>query len=116
MSLEVIEERLNPLLSRREVRLLVHHPGTGTPDRITVRRLASDHFKTEIDNVYVRSISTRTGGSAALCKVEIYNSVTDADRLLPKHIKNRNLPLEQRAAKKEGESARAEQKTEQKAS
>ncbi len=102
--MEVVEEHLNPLLHRREAKLVVHHEGAGTPDRITVRKMASDHFKTGLDQVYVRSIATRTGGSSALCVVEVYEDVKSAG-VVPAYVKNRNLPKDQRVskAKKEAE-------------
>ena len=62
MSFEILEEKTNPVVGRKEAKLLVHHAGAGTPDRLTVRKLASDHFKTSYDRVFVKSISTRTGG------------------------------------------------------
>ncbi len=99
MSFEILEEKTNPVVGRREAKMLVHHQGAGTPDRLTVRKLASDHFKTSYDRVYVRSISTRTGGSSALCAVEIYEDAAAAKNLVPAYIKNRNLPKAERVSK-----------------
>ncbi len=99
MSLEVVDERVNPLLGRREVRLIVNHSGQGTPDRVTVRKLASQHYKTGTEQVYVRSIATRTGGSSAICKVEVYDKPEIAGKNVPGFVKNRNLPKEQRTSK-----------------
>ncbi len=99
MSFEILEEKTNPVIGRREAKLLVHHEGAGTPDRLTVRKLASDHFKTSFDRVYVRSISTRTGGSSALCAVEVYEDAVSAKNFVPAYIKNRNLPKAERVSK-----------------
>jgi ribosomal protein S24E len=98
MNFEVLEERLNPLLGRREAKIVVHHDGQGTPDRITVRKLASEHYKTDLDKVYVKSISTGTGQSAALCVVEVYNDAKSAE-VVAGYVKNRNLPKDQRVSK-----------------
>ncbi len=106
MSFEVVEEKTNLLMGRREAKLLVHHEGAGTPDRITVRKLASDHFKAHVDQVYVRSIATRTGGSSAVCMVEVYEDRKVAEKVVPAYIKNRNLPKEQRISKRKGEEAK----------
>ena len=102
MSFEVVEEDTNNLLGRREAKLVVHHEGAGTPDRLTVRKLASEHFKTPVDRVFVRSIATRTGGSSATCMVEIYQDEKSAD-IVPAYLKNRMLPKDQRVAKKKTE-------------
>jgi ribosomal protein S24E len=98
MSMEVLEERVNSLLHRKEAKLVVHHEGAGTPDRMTVRKMASDHYKTGMEQVYVRSIATRTGASSALCVVEVYDDIKSAG-IVPAYIKNRNLPKDQRVSK-----------------
>ncbi len=101
--MEVVEEHVNSLLHRREAKLVVHHEGAGTPDRMTVRKMASDHFKTGMDQVFVRSIATRTGGSSALCVVEVYEDLKSAG-IVPDYVKNRNLPKEQRVSKSKKEA------------
>src|SRR6266571_3747658 len=93
---------MNNLLGRREAKLVVHHEGAGTPDRLTVRKLASEHFKAPVDRVFVKSIATRTGGSSATCMVEIYEDAKSAD-IVPAYLKNRMLPKDQRVAKKKTE-------------
>jgi ribosomal protein S24E len=98
LSFEVVEEHTNNLLGRREAKLVVHHEGAGTPDRMTVRKLASEHFKATLDRVFVRSIATRTGGSSATCMVEIYTDAKAAE-IVPAYLKNRMLPKDQRVAK-----------------
>lgn len=98
MSMEIVEEKSNSLLHRREAKMVVHHEGAGTPDRLTVRKLASDHYKTGMDQVYVRSIATRTGGSSAMCVVEVYDDMKSTG-IVPAYIKNRNLPKDQRVSK-----------------
>jgi len=98
LSFEVVEEHTNNLLGRREAKLVVHHEGAGTPDRLTVRKLASEHFKAQLDRVFVRSIATRTGGSSATCMVEIYTDEKAAG-IVPAYLKNRMLPKDQRVAK-----------------
>ena len=102
MSVEIVSEHVNPLLGRKEAKLIVHHEGSGTPDRLAVRKIASDHFNTQQDKVFVRSVQTRTGGSSAVCQVEIYGDSKLADEIVPAYIKNRNLPKEQRVSRKKG--------------
>jgi ribosomal protein S24E len=99
LSFEVVEEHTNTLLGRREAKMVVHHEGAGTPDRLTVRKLASEHFKTPVDRVFVKSIATRTGGSSATCMVEIYADAKNAAEIVPAYLKNRMLPKDQRVAK-----------------
>jgi len=102
LSFEVVAEHTNNLLGRREAKLVVHHEGAGTPDRLTVRKLASEHFKAPVERVFVKSIATRTGGSSATCMVEIYTD-EKATGIVPAYLKNRMLPKAQRVAKKKSE-------------
>jgi ribosomal protein S24E len=102
LSVEIISEHVNPLLGRKDAKLIVHHEGSGTPDRLAIRKIASDHFKTQQDKVYVRSVRTRTGGSSAVCQVEVYGDSKLADEIVPAYIKNRNLPKGQRVSRKKG--------------
>ena len=102
MSVEIVSEHVNVLLGRKDAKLIVHHEGTGTPDRLAIRKIASDHFKTQQDKVFVRSVQTRTGGSSAVCRVEVYDDSKLAGQIVPAYVKNRNLPPGQRVSRKKG--------------
>ena len=102
MSVEILSEHVNPVLGRKDAKLIVHHEGTGTPDRLAIRKIASDHFKTQQDKVFVRSVQTRTGGSSAICQVEVYSDSKLAEKIVPAYVKNRNLPPGQRVSRKKG--------------
>jgi ribosomal protein S24E len=102
LSVEILSEHVNPLLGRKDAKIVVHHEGSGTPDRLAIRKIASDHFKTQQDKVYIRNIQTRTGGSSAICEVEVYGDSKVADKIVPAYIKNRNLPKDQRVSRKKG--------------
>lgn len=108
MNIEIVSEHNNPLLGRKDAKILIHHEGSGTPDRLAIRKIASDHFKASQEKIFVRHIQTRTGGSAAIAQVEIYDDPKVAVNNVPSYIKNRNLPKDQRVArKKKGEEAAA---------
>lgn len=108
MSIEIVNEHNNPLLHRKDAKIIVHHEGSGTPDRLAIRKAASDHFKAQQEKVFVRSVQTRTGGSSALAQIEIYDDSELAESIVPSYIKNRNLPKDQRVSrKKKGEEAPA---------
>jgi ribosomal protein S24E len=102
LSVEIISEHVNVLLGRKDAKLIVHHEGTGTPDRLAIRKIASDHFKTPQDKVFVLSVQTRTGGSSAVCQVEVYDDSKLAEKIVPAYVKNRNLPPGQRVSRKKG--------------
>src|SRR3989441_12518596 len=102
MSVEIISEHVNVLLGRKDAKIVVHHEGTGTPDRLAIRKIASDHFKTPQDKVYVRSVQTRTGGASAVSQVEVYTDSKLAEKIVPAYVKNRKLPPGQKGSRKKG--------------
>ncbi len=87
---EVIEDRYNPLIGRREVKLRLHHELKPTPPRITVRMSVANAFSTGLDRVYVRSIKTEYGIGISVAEVHIYDTRERALQFEPEYIIERN--------------------------
>jgi len=95
MEIKVISERYNPLLKRKEIIFQVHHEQTGgTPSRLEVRKALAEVLKTELDLVYVKKVSTRTGTLTAVGTANVYDSVEQAKFVEPEHVILRNSPPE----------------------
>jgi len=107
LNIEILTERLNPLIGRKETKFLVHHEEGGTPDRLSIRKIASEQFKIPADKIYVRTVRTRTGGSSAICEVEMYEDSKIAEKIVPAYVRNRNLPPNQRTSRKKGEEEKS---------
>ncbi len=87
---EIIEEKYNPLIKRREVYIKLSHIGKGTPSRGLVRKAVAEHYSTEIDRVYVRKIESEYGWGVTNIEVHIYDSPERAKMFEPEHIIKRN--------------------------
>ncbi len=87
---EIVMDRDNPLIGRREILLKLHHQGKPTPMRITLRMKLAEKFGADVKRVYIRSIQTEYGIGRSTVRVHIYRSVERALQFEPKHIIERN--------------------------
>lgn len=93
---QVMNERVNPLLGRREIEFIVHHKNAGTPSRYSIREYFSLNFNIPLEQVYVYSIDTRFGCGISRGIVHIYDTNDVAAKIVPTHIKIRNLKPDER--------------------
>lgn len=110
MDLKVKQDTYNPLLKRKEVSLEVEHEGQGTPSRVDLRKAVASKFSTKPENVYVIDVETKTGTQNALCQVEVYEDAETAQQTVPKYIRIRNLPPDERRQVREQEAKKEEGK------
>ena len=108
--MKVKQDTYNPLLKRKEVSLEVEHEGQGTPSRVDLRKAVASKFSTKPENVYVIDVETKTGTQNALCQVEVYEDAETAQQTVPKYIRIRNLPPDERRQVREQEAKKEEGK------
>ncbi|MBS7623315.1 hypothetical protein KEJ39_06540 [Candidatus Bathyarchaeota archaeon] len=99
MKAKVLHESRNPLFKRKEILVEIEHDDTGTPDRISVRKLLASQLEEKPEKIYVVKMEGKTGMSHSLCHVQVYETKELASQTLPEHILTRNLPPEEREAK-----------------
>jgi len=100
MKAKVIRENRNPILKRKEILVELTHDESGTPERLAARRFLASQLEERIENLYLTKVEGKTGADKSLCHVEVYETKELAEETLPKHILRRNLPPEERQAKK----------------
>jgi len=91
----------NPVLRRREVTFFADRGVAATPGLYNVRKQLAARYGAVEELVFVRRLETLTGTTRAVGEAEIYDSVEDAESLVPKYIVARNLADRHKA--KEGE-------------
>ena len=91
---EVLEERYNPLIKRKEVKLLLHHELQPTPMRFILRSLLAEAYGADISRVYVREIKTEYGWGVSRVTVHIYDTKERALQFEPKYVIERNGGVE----------------------
>jgi len=106
MEIEILSERYNPLLKRKEVVFQVKHEKTrGTPSRFEIRTKLAEILKVKLEQVYVRKVETKTGTMTALGEANAYDSTEQAMLIEPKFIIERNIPKEKAEETKKPEKA-----------
>ena len=94
MNIEVIQDRQNPLLNRRELDLIIIYE-SGTPKRDEVREEISKKFGVEKDRIIVEKMESLFGANKAKVHVHIYDTAEHARRYERKHILRRHGLLEE---------------------
>ena len=95
MEVNVISEKENILLKRKEVQFRVNHDLTGsTPSRLGIRKAVASALSKGTDVVFIRKFVTRTGTHMAFGVANIYDSADQAKLIEPEHIVKRNIPPE----------------------
>jgi len=87
---EIVEDKYNPLVKRRELIMVIHHVGKSTPMRINMRLAISEKYGVPIERVYVRNIKTEYGIGRSRARIHIYDTVERAKAFEPQHIIDRN--------------------------
>lgn len=94
MNIEVMRERRNPLLNRRELDLMIAYE-SGTPKRDEVREEVSKKFGVEKDRIIIEKMESIFGANKAIAHVHIYDTVEHAKKYERRHILRRHGLLEE---------------------
>ncbi len=104
MKVEVLTERENPLLKRKEVEALVEHVGKATPSRAELRKVFAEQYGVPIEHVIVVKIRTRYGTNKSFVRCHLYEDLSVAKVVEHKHL------LRKHEGEKGGGSSEAEEK------
>lgn len=105
MNTKILEDKKQPLFSRRLVFAEIDFGEGKTPSRADVRNEIARAAKAESKLVSIRKIGTEYGHRTAKVEAYVYASEADLAKSEPKHIQSRHAPK-----KAKGEAA--EEKTE----
>jgi len=61
MKIQVVTDKENALLRRREIIIALDYEGISTPSRAVLQKLLSEEFKTSVDSVEISTILSETG-------------------------------------------------------
>jgi len=87
---EIVEERYNPLIRRREIVISVFHGGEGTPSRGFLKKAVAALYNVDPSLVYIRSVKTEYGMGVSTARVHIYESAERARLFEPEHVIKRD--------------------------
>jgi small subunit ribosomal protein S24e len=90
MEIRFLEERANPLLSRKEYLVEISHPQGPSPKREDVRKELSEMLKVPRDRLVVEWMRARYGASRSRGLVHAYEAPQALARTVREHIQVRN--------------------------
>jgi small subunit ribosomal protein S24e len=90
MEIRFLEERANPLLSRKEYLVEISHPQGPSPKREEVRKELSEMLKVPRDRLVVEWMRARYGTSRSRGLVHAYDASAGLARTVRDHIQVRN--------------------------
>ncbi|MGQ9514043.1 MAG: 30S ribosomal protein S24e [Thermoproteota archaeon] len=97
MSLNILEDRQNPLIRRREVVFEVEHPGSPTPTVASIRERLSAFLNSKLEATFVVSLRSMRGLQRSKGICHIYPSLADGKVFEPEHVQRLNMTPEERA-------------------
>ncbi|MEM5766323.1 MAG: hypothetical protein QW423_01660 [Candidatus Aenigmatarchaeota archaeon] len=80
MEIEVLEERDNVLLKRKEIKLGIKHAGSPTPKKQDLIKEIAARYSISEDHVIVDYIFTKKGLQESFAKVKIYQELPKAKK------------------------------------
>jgi small subunit ribosomal protein S24e len=94
MNLEIIEDRKNPLLGRREIEAIIIYE-SGTPKRDEVREEVAKRYNVEKERVIIEKMESLFGTKKARAHIHIYDSAGYVKMYERKHILKKHGLLEE---------------------
>ena len=115
MEIEILEERENPLLERRELTVKVTHDAA-TPPRDAVREKLIALLNAGKDTVILGSIKSKFGARESIAAVKVYKTKERALQVEPRHALEKNSLIERvkKEEKPKEEKPKPEAKKEEK--
>ena len=78
---KILEEKENPLFNRKEIQTSIE--AEITPNSLDVKKLISEKFSTQIENIKIKKISGKFGSKTFTITANIYSSKEDKDKIEP---------------------------------
>ncbi|MFW9870918.1 MAG: 30S ribosomal protein S24e [Candidatus Thorarchaeota archaeon] len=100
MKIEILKERDNKPLARKEVDFRVDHTGASTPSRADIRAKIVAQFDADKESVIIKKLDTKFGAGITEGSARIYSDPDQMKRIELDHIVKRHMSDE----KKEEES------------
>ena len=113
MDVEILSQRENPLLQRKEVKFRIAYAGAGSPGRQDVRNKLIAMLDAKKDLTILDYLKPEYGRQASVGYVKIYENA-DALKVEPKHQLKRNFEIKEKKPVEAAAPAKAPEKKEEK--
>ncbi len=89
-AVQIVEDRYNPLIGRRELTIIIHHVGKPTPKRCEVKEAIAKSLNVDPNLVIVRQLLTEYGIGRTKGRVHIYESRERLEKIEPQKALKQN--------------------------
>ncbi|NVM16133.1 MAG: 30S ribosomal protein S24e [Candidatus Lokiarchaeota archaeon] len=96
-TIEILEEKKNPIIDRTEVKFRIDHFDASTPNRLEVKKKIAAIKNANEKFTIIRKIQTHFGGAYDVGLANIYEEAKELQFYEPFHIQVRNLPKDTRS-------------------
>jgi len=73
MEIEIIEEKENPFLERKELTVLIRHYNEPTPSKQQIIEEISKKYDVDKNRILINYVLSKRGKTEAIAKIKIYN-------------------------------------------
>ena len=95
-TIEILEEKKNPLIDRNEIKFRIDHFNESTPNRLEIKKKIAALKNSNEKFTIIRKIQTHFGGAYDIGTANIYEEAKELQFYEPFHIQVRNLPKDTR--------------------
>jgi small subunit ribosomal protein S24e len=113
MNLKILEQKEEPLLSRKEIKAELFFEGTATPSNAEVGKNIASQLKVDEKLVVIKKIDTHYGSTEAIVTARAYDSAEAKEKIEPKDKKAEKAKAEaakEKPAEEKKEEAPKEEK------
>ena len=96
LNIEIKEEKKNPLIDRAEIEFRIDHFGSGTPNRLDVKKKIAALQGSDEKLTLIIDLVTHFGASHTIGKAYIYDNAKELQYYTPFHLQVRNLEKDKR--------------------
>ena len=96
-TIEILEEKKNPLIDRNEIKFRIDHFNESTPNRLEIKKKIAALKNSNEKFTIIRKIQTHFGGAYDVGIANIYEEAKELQFYEPFHIQVRNLPKDTRS-------------------
>jgi len=107
MKIEIVTEKENPLLKRKEIIITLDYDGKATVSKAELQKMISEQSKVSIDNVEISKILSEFGNSRGKAWIKIWN-----EKKVPIYSEIKKDKKEKPKEEPKKEEAKAEEKKE----
>jgi small subunit ribosomal protein S24e len=88
MEITIQEEKYNPFLKRKELKILVKHENEATPSKESIKNFLKEKFKVDDSQIKIDYVLSKIGLAESLVKAKIYDEKIEVNKVEAQPVKS----------------------------